>query len=397
MHNFIPVQESNHKEYRVSLGMRVIISVGALFLCCIGIFIIIFPFIANSKDNIALQVILSLCGIFLIVVGVLGFLDTLKARLIILTDRIILIGFRKKKEIELKDVEGYRILGNGVLVIVPKDKKNKEIKFSNIFENSKEIIEWFDKNLKNLTLEEYKAEEEKILSNVEISYSEEDRREKLEKARKMVRWSNYVIYLIIFWVYVYPYPSQLIYLSLIIIPLLGIYFLYKYKGIVTVFSGARNASPGLQAFLFLPSIMLEVRATLDWNILSYENVWFQAITVMLITTLSILNALREQKKQAAVVIALVLLLGAYGYGFSIIANGIFDDSTPEIYKAKFINKVISDGDAKHYKFKLSRWSQNNNKCIVSVSPIVYNKHFIGDTAIVYLYKGAFLIPWIKLE
>lgn len=383
-------------EYKVTRGTRIFLFLSALLLLAFGIFLIILPFM-EQREGIGTYIFLIVLGFFIILISILGFLDLLKAKLILFQDKLIIIGFKKKKEMYINDIEGYRVLENGMIVIVPKNKDLKEIKFINIFEKKEEIAEWFDKNLQNLSLEAYQAEEKEILNNDQISLYEEERKQKLEQARKIAKWGGYAVLLLAFWAFIHPYPYKIMCLVFALCPWIGILLLQKYKGIIVLDSDRQSARPNVAIFFFVPAGVLAVRAMLDWNILTYENLWIPVIAVTIVTFTVLLNVIKEQKKKWGVVIILFLFLGAYGYGVTICANGLLDTSMPEKYEAVILKKYKSSGKSKSYKFKLTPWGPCMEENTADVSSNIYSMHEVGDTVSVYLFKGALSIPWFIVK
>lgn len=91
---------------------------------------------------------------------------------------------------------------------------------------------------------------------------------------------------------------------------------------------------------------------------------------------------------------LTLFFFGFGYGSIVILNCTYDDSVPESYTSKIIDKRISTGKMTTYYLELKAWGPQTKDDDVSVSKELYENLEINNNNVnIYLKKGRFNIPW----
>ncbi|WP_027360777.1 hypothetical protein [Desulforegula conservatrix] len=86
----------------------------------------------------------------------------------------------------------------------------------------------------------------------------------------------------------------------------------------------------------------------------------------------------------------------YGASTTVLMNGILDNSKPEIYKVRVIEKKSCAGKNRSSYLTLSPWSELKNPKEVDVGKYTYDFHEVGDSVDVAVYKGKLGITWFKI-
>ena len=72
---------------------------------------------------------------------------------------------------------------------------------------------------------------------------------------------------------------------------------------------------------------------------------------------------------------------------------MYDESNPETFQSKVLDKRISSGKTTTYYLKLTAWGGQTESDDVSVSEELYNYLEVDDNVNIYLKKGQLDIPW----
>lgn len=203
------------------------------------------------------------------------------------------------------------------------------------------------------------------------------------------------------WAIVYPYPYDLMWITIGATPWLALIFCWLCKG--TFANENISFHPGATDFtipLLTPAGALFISSGLhmryihltDWLTLAVPAILLGLILAGLTVCLSP-KLLKLSGK------LLIISLGLCMYSVEVIkiANIRLDRSSPEFYQASVLQKNIFDGKIKSYSFKTSPWGPFENNRNTNVSSDFYQDHDIGENICMTMHSGALGLAWYTVE
>lgn len=385
--------------YRTSKGWRIFFFIFMPPLICLMTWLMIYSFVGNDIKGLSVRIVFFLMGLGFDIFLIYAIVSIAKYRVEVFSDKIVEIGVFKKKEIMLKNIDGFRILPmqyiNQVQFIYKDTKKKKNITL--MMNDSNVFLQWLNSSIRNLDAEDYEKEVKTILSNEELGMTEEQRAYSFERAKKFASFLNILSIATMLWVLFRPQPYEIAIWTMILFPILAISSSKLFPGLIKFDESKKGAYPSVAAAFLMPGIALSLRALLDWDILSWQNFWVPFAIISICLLFLLLWFFKELRNKYGYAILLLCFCAVYGYGATISLNGINDKSTTISYSAEIINKRISTGKNTSYYLKLSPWGPRTSSKDVSVSKGFYNSVQIKDSTKVHVKKGTLNIPWFFLE
>ncbi|MFD1604337.1 PIG-Y family protein [Flavobacterium artemisiae] len=391
------------KEYRIGKFYAGVVYVGGLLLVALFSFLLLMPFLPGFEKDIqkeAYYYFLAPLSILMIVVFVIGIIETAKGKFIIDTHKIVSIGAFSKKELLFDEIKGYRITDKFIF-IEAKNKDQKTIKIASQTTNLNDIKDWLKNQYVDLDRQDKKNEKKEILNNPKFGWSKEEREETLKRASKTVKIFNWAGGIAAVLGFFYPNPYSLVVTICIVFPIIGLILFKYYKGLIQIDSRENSSYPSIFAGLFFPAIAVFIRSMFDFNIFNYSNIWMPMTVLGLVFTALFIIGNSEFKfnkaKDFLSILFLIALMAAYSYGTIVFVNCNFDTSKNLHYKSSVLSKRISTGKSKTYYIELAPWGKQKNPDEVSVSEEEYNTYNEKDAVHVYFMKGKFEIPWYEIS
>lgn len=381
--------------YRFTKGLRIFFLVGIPPSILLFLYLMVLPFIEGDSETMGIDIFLSIIS-----VGMTGFLVYLliaifKWRIEIFPDRIREVSLFTKKEMMFDNVMGIKVLptnsGLSNIEFVPKHQESKKkFQIPLTMERVNEFCEWLDATFINLTQEELGREFEAISKNEDMGIDGEERLGKLEKAGRVSKVLNAVAVLVVLWALVYPEPYELLIVILVAFPLLIIFLLRYFSGLLRLDEKPGSVYPSVAGAFIMPCMVLALRG-LDRDILFWEPFWLPFIVFSLFLFMLVIVNAQEVRKKIGIMIIVFIFSFVYGFGATLTLNEILDISEPVIYYAEVLDKRSNEED--FYSLELSPWGLRDEIMEVDVHPIVYDRRGVGDGVEILLYEGAFKIPW----
>ncbi len=388
------------KIYCPSKGWKIFFSILTFPLIIIMVAFIFMPFIQNRASNFGYVLFCSFLGVGGTLLFSYCFFAIWKSRIEIYSDRIRYIGTYKSTEILIKDIDGFKIVPTqyvSTLSIIPKDPKAKKIEMALLMENQKDFLEWINQNVTNLDAIKAREEINLILQDNRFGATETERNSKLQEARNWVKIFNGLGIAVSLWVMFWPYLYQYAIGSAILMPLISLSLVYRFKGIIKLDGQRNSVYPDVSVLFILPSLALALRAANDWHILTWNNFWVPFVEVFIFLILLVFTFAKDVLQKKATVLSISLFCCVYAYGDVITLNGILDKSIPTVYRTQIASKRISTGKYTSYYFVLLPWGPVNNAEDFRVGRMFYNKYEVGNTVKVYLKKGRVGINWFYIR
>lgn len=383
------------KEYKIAKGWAIFIYLFAPLL--IGLFgwLLILPFQSGDFSPNASWIFIPI-SIAMIAFMIFGVMDAYKGRFIIQEDGIKSISIFSNRELKYDEIKGFKV-NDQYIFVESRDVRKKRIKISKYLSGYNEILHWFSKSYPDLDLQNAIEEEQEILHDESIGWTKEVREAKLMKARKTAKVINWAAGITSAWIFLYPTPYQYSILTALIIPIIALFTVKFSDGLIRVDEKKGSAYPSVIYAFIYPSFGIMLRAILDYDIFDYSNVWLATVIITIIFLFLLLIKQQEitfkKKLDYATVASLALFVFAYSFGTVIHINCYYDNSEPEVFTAKVLEKRVSSGKSTSYYLELSTWGQQNEVDEVSISKGLYNRVEVGDDMNIYFRNGKLEIPW----
>ena len=383
------------KEYKIAKGWAIFIYLFAPLFIGLFSWVLTIPFQNGNLSPNASWVLIPV-SIAMITLIIFGVLDTYKGRLTIQEDRITSVSLFSNRVLKFEEIKGFTV-NEQYIFIQPLDKQKKKIKISKYIGGYGEILYCLSQHFPDLDELNRLVEEQDILNDDTIGWTKEAREKKILKARQTAKVINWVAGISAAWTFFYPTPYQYSILVAMIIPVVALLVAKFSDGLIRIDEKKGSAYPSvIYAFIF-PSLVLMVRALLDYEIFDYNNVWQTTVIITLAFLFLLLMKQQEitfkQKSDFITVPCLTLFLFAYSFGTVIHINCYYDDSEAEHFTAKILEKRISSGKTTTYYLELSTWGKQNEVDEVSINKSLYNRVKIDDEVNIYFRNGKLEIPW----
>ncbi len=129
---------------------------------------------------------------------------------------------------------------------------------------------------------------------------------------------------------------------------------------------------------------------MDFKIIGFKNILIYAlligiplVIILFYGTIEYLNG----KKIFTGIIWGILFIFTFGCGTAILTNAILDQSEPELYKAKIVNKEIEKGRTNAYRIDFEPWGPILENDLMRVSKKEFDRLNINDSIELELRKG----------
>jgi hypothetical protein len=249
-----------------------------------------------------------------------------------------------------------------------------------------------------LTRKEYEDELIDILHDPQIGVSTSYREHKLISAKKVARILNALGIAIGLWLLVYPYPYSLSLYAGLIYPFIVLVFFFKDQEVFTLLEPQKKrAYPSLGAAFVVPSLVLLIRAMLDFDLLYFKDCLMHVMAAFVILSLIFALFIKMGKNKTSNLGIAIFLAAIYSFSGIVIVNCEFDKSVPTEFKAKVLDQHIEIEKTITYYLTLSSWNSKDYGEKESVTYSLYNQVNKGDMVTVYVKQGYLHIPWYFID
>lgn len=383
------------KEFKLKKVYALIIYLGApLFIAVFGALILLPVWDKNTDMNT--YWVFVVMGVIMIPLMFLGLLDAIKSSFVIGSDSIYTTGVLGTRELRFDEIKGYKV-NDKYIIVEPCDKDKKNIKINKYLSGSDEIVNWLKNRYPDLDMELHQEEIQEILADENLGFTEEERALRLTKARNIARVLNWTGGLAAAWLFFYPNPYSYALVITLCIPLVSILSIKLSKGLIRFDERKNSPYPSVIAALFLPAAALMLRAIVDYQADDYNRLLFLLPVTCCVLVMVLFIGSPEfdlRSKQGVVTfIGIIMLMTAYGFGVIITVNCTFDDSAPQIYHARILEKHVMRGKLTTYNLNITPWGIHTEPGEVEVDKQLYGQLSEGDEVSIYLMKGRLDIPW----
>jgi len=379
--------------YKLANGWKAVmfVLVPALFLVGLGV---TYFTITNEKplDGGSTFLIIAMLG--LAGFAVYAFIDLLKGKTITGEGKIIQVDPTKVKELYYEDVKGFRH-DDKYIYIFSKNKKRSFIKVSRYIAGDQELLNWLDKRFINMDTDEYEAEQQEILNNEEFGLTEEVREARLSSAKKATWAFNIAGYIIAALVYFYG-RDWVITLG-IAYPLIAVLYVQQTNGLVKLVEKKNSAYPSVMSGFLFVIMALGLFLLNNVSILQLKPLFQLSLIVFLFFGAAIYLINKDLRvtslEKFGQLIFFYVIFFLYCLSSCTAINCVYDNSVPQYFHPKILNKRISNGKHTSYYVELEPWGPQHLVKEEDVGRTRFNELKVGETATVQMQSGRLGFPW----
>jgi hypothetical protein len=372
---------------------------GRLFygLCASGL-VIFFTFLmfSKSQENKAIY----LFPLLMILLCVLVLINLFKSKVIITSNSITRERVFYSKTLNFEDIKGCRI-GSKLIVIEPIDALTSNLRISNYsdFANYEILTDWIRGKFIDLDKIDLERENEELLHDTTLGSTENEREEKLSKARQVAIaytvW-GFIMFFVLLWIR-NSYASLLVG---VLYPILGIIIMKFSFGLIKFLNNSQKSIySGIGIGFCMPILILFITSIAEYEVLSFTKA-LPIATVIAIILFVLLYNVGINKTTGSItgqIVFILIISSLFGFGSTVVTNCLFDKSVPTEFKTTVVDEYISSGKGAHYHLKLNPWKSDQNVREIDVSESTYEKTPIGSPVIIEEKKGFFNIPWFDFK
>ncbi|AYB29653.1 hypothetical protein [Chryseolinea soli] len=319
-----------------------------------------------------------------------------KDTFVIATDRVYTTGTFFKRALNLDEIRGFSVDENYIF-IEPTTENKKRIRVSTYFGSTDDIVDWLSQRYPNLDEVTIQQEQNEILANPEFGWSEEQRGERLQRARRLALTVNVFGGIAAVVAFFLPGPNLWSMTAAIAMFMIALLASKLSNGLIRLDEKKNSAYPTVFYAIIFTGASVMVRTLMDFNVLDFRQAWILtgAITALLIVLIVFKNSELKFRTGSEIFtsIFIVVVLMAYSFGTAVALNGLLDTSTPEIFTVKIVRKHVSSGKTRTYYLTLEPWGGQKEQKDAKVSSRFYRSVEPGESVSLYRMKGKFGIPW----
>lgn len=215
-------------------------------------------------------------------------------------------------------------------------------------------------------------------------------------ARRTALVVNSAGILLAVWTLLLPLPYRLVILLCTVWPAAVLWVIVNARGDIVLESKPRAKTPSLISGLLFPLPALALRALLDVQIEDYQRFWLPFALVALLAMAGLMRFGLERGRAWRWGTLLYLpVLALYGYGVTVMADVLLDNSPPNRYRAtvlaKYVKKDRRSGST--YYLSLSGWGGQAGQVEATVSHRMYDRVQTKEKVLVLEKPGALDVPW----
>jgi hypothetical protein len=341
-----------------------------------------------------------LVGLFLALclLGVYCLLSTLRSRVVLFPDRIVVEELTHTVVLGRDEIRGWRSLPTSPLSFQfePIDRHRRAVKVALVFHVDAEFMQWLD-TMRCLDVDDAEASMVEIENAPRLGQTPTDRLEALARGNRLARLLTIVSTVVCLWGAVYPYPYVPIVVLLAALPWVATETVRRSGGLFRIDRNRSDAHPSVGIAFIFPGLILLLRSVIDYQV--FQSPVAVALYVALGGVLALAaNAVdptvRARKINAAALFAFCL---AYGYGATIEMNTVLDHSPGTSYSAVVEGKHTQTGKRTTYNLEIGPWGPRAESSYLPVSRFTYEPIQRGDVVLLTLQRGALGVKWFYLR
>ncbi|HEY4322782.1 MAG TPA: hypothetical protein VGN20_02320 [Mucilaginibacter sp.] len=378
------------EEFTNSTGMKIFYGAIALFMIGFSLFLFNMDHSKAGNGVLAIPVIFVILALVILV-------SQFKRKIIISADSIVSINAFGRKELPTADVKGCRI-NQKTISIEPISSSSPKIVINNYSDlsSSDDLVTWLNTNFIDLDTSDLKEEHAKVLNDTSLGFTEEEREQKLIRAKRISMAYNICGSVLLF-LGIFLRSNYTTTVMLLIYPLAGILLMVFSNGLIRFASDSKkSAYPFIFVGFMLPAFALLLKS-FDYQIYKYNNIWTPFLAYgLVIFFLLYTKGLSSGMPVKPQLIFMIIFSFIYAYGSTTLLNCTFDKSKPQIIHTSIYTIDIRQSKGTHYYLYLKSWDSDPKPKSIEVSTRTFYRYPIGSDIDVHLKKGLLNIPWYYL-
>jgi hypothetical protein len=388
------------KIYRLSKGYRILLTTILLPMVPFFIYFTIAWFPTTATDDFWVGLFIWALFPVLAVAGFYYLIWVHKWMAVVLPDSIQIFDVIKCKQIYFSDILGIRILNTqyaSTMEFVTTLARPKYIRVWLGLDEADSFYRWAKSSfvdLGDIDRQKTQREVERFLQDDERG-TKDEKLEKLKKA-KTFAWGMYVISFIVgVWVIfetIFSLPlgntSTLITIFLIMAVTLS---MRHYSGIISLAEEYFPLFPVTTPLMILLPAVLVLRAFLEIRILDWQSVILPLLAISFIMFAVLFWCDVGVRKHKSVMFVAAVIAIMVGFGVTITQNEALDKSQPVVHQS-VVREILPAR-----QLAVSPWGPFDDRNVVNVSGGVYRQVRPSTIVNIYVYSGAFGIPWYTVE
>ena len=349
----------------------------------------------HSRNDAVMMV--SICAAF-VLLGAYNLALIFRYKVILGPDAITTQGALRSRTLTRADIAGYRILPTQyvkTLVVLPRSADQKKLKIALLLKEDLAFHGWFE-SLPDLDAREIAESREKLVVDPDLGFSSEDRLAQIKRASVVAKTLSGISAVAGLWGYFVPRPYIPLISVLAALPLIALILLLRTRNLYQVEGRKTDARPSLAIPLIAPSLVLALRALLDFNLLEWKPIATVTILVAVLLTFAIAASDSSLRKRPAMVILFSLFTVAYGYGIAVQADVLPDRNSPQLFHGTVTDKHESTGKTTTYHLELSPWGPQSGPNEVTVQYDLYRNVAAGESVCLWVYPGMLHAQWYQV-
>jgi hypothetical protein len=384
-------------EYRIAQGWRIFVIVFATVFFIGGIFCLWQGFKPDTNWPAGLALLIA---VFLMGLAVIFYLDTMRTLVTVDRDIISVVRLFRCQSALLAEIDGYRKGEKDTFFVILKDSA-KSISIPQNIERRKELLDWIMEKYEDVDARERLKETGVLLENEQFGLTKEDRKARLELAKKVdmiatVAGMGSILSLLLLHQY-----FETVMIVLLIAPWVGVFATWYFKGLLKLYKGKRSPYPSAVLLMFLSTVSA-LMGVLSYHLYGFEQKAWSiliggTILAALICSAACHRAIAGSGRKAFTYICIVVVAGVYSYALEIFSNCNYDESPAKTFQVEVSHKHKKSGKSTTYYLSLSSWGRFEDGHEVSVSQSLYQSVKVGDSIKVLLNNGKWGVPWYRLK
>lgn len=355
--------------------------------------------LSSAKSPSAL---IALSVVFLIF-GIIMALYILRRKVVLSKNSISVSGILGTREFANNEVKGFRLEAKAILIFSNTECVRRiMINDYDSIGNSNALINELTERYPDLDAIDYQAGLSDILQSDELGLSEDERMNSLRSAGRLAFIYN-IFGLVVFIGSIFfvdaLIASDLYSVVLIIYPLVGLLLMATQKGLIKFATKKTSPLYSLYYSMFMSCVFLVGKPLVKYSLIDFSTAWF-SIGGVAVVFFGLLYWKGKADAASAVkghVVAMFLVALAYGFGFAIMVNCMFDTTKPQIFTAKIEKVYITTGKRTIYNVTVAPWGPVHKSKSIQVAETVFYRLTVGNDIGVELRPGLFSMPWYQLN
>jgi hypothetical protein len=375
------------QSYTLSNGVKIIYTLLSIVIFGFGILILLL------NKTPAVSYLIYVLPVLVLGMAVLILMTAFRKKVIVEDGYIKSFNAFNQDELPVENIMGYRLESKNI-VLQSKTGSNITIRNYKDFAGSNELLTWATGIFNNLDAIDKEAEKERLLQDVSIGATPEERTARLERVTQVAMSYNIIGCVLGIAMILFHFKWMVI--LVICCPLAGIVILFKGNGLIKFYANPKRSIHPFMLFGFLmPAFVLLIRALVNYNLFRTDNLWMPAIVTGIVVFILLFLSIAAKSGRPAVIEMLLMLIivTIYSVGSVLQVNCFFDDSQQQVYDAKIYDKKVTHGKSAGYYLKLSKWGPQTEVKSVSVGRSFFRSTLIGDTVKVHYKEGKLNVPW----